>query len=72
MSDLSGWAHWAILQQRGGFDMSTTKTKREIEHLKDELKSTYRKQDFRLLKMTVFMVILAVIAAVMYGKIQIW
>jgi hypothetical protein len=52
--------------------MSTTKTKREIEHLKDELKSTYRKQDFRLLKMAVFMVILAVIAAVMYGKIQIW
>ena len=52
--------------------MSTKTTKREIEHLKDKLKSTYKKQDFRLLKMTVFMVILAVIAAVMYGKIQLW
>ena len=52
--------------------MSTKKTKRNIEHLKEELKSTYKKQDFRLLKMTVFMVILALIAAVMYGKIQLW
>ena len=52
--------------------MSTKQTKREIEHLKDELKSTYQKQDFRLLKMALVMVILAVIAAVMYGKIQLW
>ncbi|MBN2315716.1 MAG: hypothetical protein JXM79_17440 [Sedimentisphaerales bacterium] len=52
--------------------MRTKKTKRNIEQLKDELKSTYKKQDFRLLKMTVFMVILALIAAVLYGKIQIW
>ncbi len=52
--------------------MSTKTTKREIEHLKGKLKSTYKKQDFRLLKMAVFMVILAVIAAVMYGKIQLW
>lgn len=52
--------------------MSVRKTKKEIEQLKDELKATYRKNDFRLLKMTVFMVILAVIAAVMYGKIQLW
>ena len=52
--------------------MSVKKTKQEIAQLKDELKATYRKNDFRLLKMTVFMVILAVIAAVMYGKIQLW
>ena len=52
--------------------MSTKHTKREIEHLKDELKSTYRKQDFRLLKLTAFMIILAAIAAVMYGKLQLW
>jgi len=60
-------------QEMGGeCNMSTKTTKREIEHLKGKLKSTYKKQDFRLLKMAVFMVILAVIAAVMYGKIQLW
>jgi hypothetical protein len=52
--------------------MSTKKTKREIEHLKDELKSTYRKQDFRLLKMALVMVILAVIAALVHGRLQLW
>ena len=52
--------------------MNTKTAKREIEHLKDELKSTYRKQDFRLLKMAVFMVILAVIAALMYGRLNLW
>jgi hypothetical protein len=52
--------------------MRPKKTKREIEHLKDELKATCRKQDFRLLKMALLMVILAVIAALMYGKLQLW
>jgi hypothetical protein len=52
--------------------MRPKKTKREIEHLKHELKSTYRKQDSRLLKMTLLMVILAVIAALMYGRLQLW
>ena len=50
--------------------MGAKRTKKEIEHLKDELKATYRKQDFRLLKMALFMVILAVIAALMYGRLQ--
>ena len=52
--------------------MRPKKTKREIEHLKDELKSTYRKQDFRLLKMALLMVILAVVAALVYGRLQLW
>lgn len=52
--------------------MSTRKTKKEIGYLKDELKSTYRKQDFHLLKMALLMVILAVIAALMYGRLQLW
>jgi hypothetical protein len=52
--------------------MSTKQTKREIENLKDELKSTYRKNDFRLLKMTLVVVILAVIAALMHGRLQLW
>jgi hypothetical protein len=52
--------------------MSTRQTKKEIEHLEDQLKSTYRKQDFRLLKMALLMVILAVIAAIMHGRLQLW
>ena len=52
--------------------MKPKKTNREIEHLKDELKATYRKQDFRLLKMALFMVILAVIAAAMHGRLHLW
>ena len=52
--------------------MSTKQTKKEIGHLKHELQSTYRRQDFRLLKLTLLMIILAVIAAVMYGKLQLW
>ena len=52
--------------------MKPKKTKREIEHLKDELKATYRKQDFRLLKMTLFLIFLVVVAAVMYGRLQLW
>jgi hypothetical protein len=52
--------------------MGTKQTKKEIEHLKDELKATYRKNDFRLLKMTLLMVILAVIAAIVHGRLQLW
>lgn len=52
--------------------MGVRKTKKEIEQLKDELKATYRKNDFRLLKMTLVMVVLAVIAAIVYGRLQLW
>ena len=52
--------------------MSIKQTKREIEQLKDQLKSTHRKNDFRLLKLALVMVILAVVAAFLYGKIQLW
>ena len=52
--------------------MSVRQTKKEIENLKDQLKNTYRKNDFRLLKMALLMMILAVIAAVMHGKIHLW
>lgn len=52
--------------------MSTRQTKKEIENLKDQLKNTYRKNDFRLLKIALLMVILAVIAAVLHGRLQLW
>ena len=51
--------------------MSTiTQTQREIGQLKNQLKASYRESDFRLLKMVLVMIILAVIAGIMYGKIQ--
>jgi len=52
--------------------MSIRQTKREIDQLKDQLKAANREGDFRLLKMAFFMVILAVIAGLMYGRIQLW
>jgi undecaprenyl pyrophosphate phosphatase UppP len=50
--------------------MSRTQTAKEIDHLKDQLKAEKRQSDFRLLKMVLIMVILAVIAGLMYGKIH--
>jgi hypothetical protein len=63
---------WSLEQKQRGYNMSVKRTKQEIGHLKDELKATYRKNDLRLLKMTLLMVILAVIAALVYGRLQLW
>jgi len=52
--------------------MSRRQAKKEIEQLKDQLKATNRENDFRLLKMTLFLVILAIIAALIHGRIQLW
>jgi hypothetical protein len=52
--------------------MSIRQTKREIDQLKDQLKATNRENDRRLLKLVLFMVILATIAGLMYGRIQLW
>ncbi len=52
--------------------MSIRQTKKEIEQLKDQLKATNQANDFRLLKMAFVMVILAVIAALIHGRIQLW
>ena len=52
--------------------MSTKQTKMEIRNLKGQLKKTYRKNDFRLLEMALLMVILAVIAAFMHGRLHLW
>lgn len=55
-----------------GINMSRKQTKREIEQLKDQLKATNKKSDFRLLKMALVMVVLAVIFAFMHGRLQLW
>lgn len=52
--------------------MSRTQTQREIEQLKGQLKASYRESDFRLLKMVLALIVLAVIAGLMYGKIQLF
>jgi hypothetical protein len=52
--------------------MSIRQTKREIDQLEDQLKATNRENDRRLLKLVLFMVILAAIAGLMYGRIQLW
>jgi len=52
--------------------MSRKQTKKEIEQLKDQLKATNQANDFRLLKMALVMVMLAIIAAFMHGRIQLW
>ena len=58
--------------------MSTGQEKQQIEQLKSELKfaeknhaSKVRERDFRLLKLTLIMVILTVIAGLIYGRIKI-
>ncbi|HUT29533.1 MAG TPA: hypothetical protein VMX13_07065 [Sedimentisphaerales bacterium] len=58
--------------------MSMVQEKQQIQQLKSELKfaektheSRVRDRDFRLLKLTLIMVILAAIAGLIYGRIQI-
>lgn len=50
--------------------MSRKQTTIEIGQLKEQLKAANRESDFRLLKMVLVMIILAVIAGLMYGKIH--
>ncbi|MHC4569300.1 MAG: hypothetical protein ACYTE3_26535 [Planctomycetota bacterium] len=46
-------------------------TKREIQQLKDKVKAGNKANDAQLLKLTIVLVIVAVGAAIFYGKIQI-
>jgi len=52
--------------------MSRKETIKEIEQLKEQLKATNQKSDFRLLKMAFFLAILAIVAAFIHGRIQLW
>ena len=49
--------------------MSRKQTKEQIAQLKQQLKATNRASDARLLKLALVMALLALIAAVIYGKI---
>lgn len=52
--------------------MGTKQTKNEIRELKKKLKATKRANDAQLLKMTLVMVLLAVVAGIVYGRIKLW
>jgi len=51
--------------------MGTKQAKTEIQYLKDKVKATNKANDTQLLKLTLVLVIVAVGAAIFYGKIQI-
>ena len=51
--------------------MGMNQTKREIQQLKDKVKATNKVNDGQLLKLTMVLVVVAVAAAIFYGKIQI-
>ncbi|MBN1972076.1 MAG: hypothetical protein JW787_00440 [Sedimentisphaerales bacterium] len=50
--------------------MSVKDAKLQVRQLKKQIKSTNSENDLLLLKLFVLMIFLAVIAAVMYGKIN--
>jgi hypothetical protein len=50
--------------------MNTKTVNAEINALKRDLKAVNRARDTRLLKLALIMVILAVVAAFIYGRIQ--
>lgn len=50
--------------------MNRTKVNAEIKALKRDLKAANRASDTRLLKLALIMLILAVVAAFIYGRIQ--
>jgi hypothetical protein len=52
--------------------MSRSHTASEISQLKSQLKAANRQSDLRLLKLVLVLVILAVIAGFMYGKIHLF
>ncbi len=52
--------------------MGTKQTKQEIRQLKEQLKATYKANDFRLLKMALVLVLLAVLAGLVHDRIQLW
>lgn len=50
--------------------MSVKKTKYQIRQLKEQLKDTNKANDLRLLKLFVLMIVLAVAAALIHGRIN--
>ena len=54
---------------RKGDKMSVKDAKLQMKQLKKQIKSTNKENDLLLLKLFVLMIFLAVVAAVMHGKI---
>ena len=52
--------------------MGSKETQQEIQQLKKELKATNTANDSRLLKLAFVLAIVAVIAGIMHGRIQLW
>ena len=52
--------------------MSRKQDKVKLEGLKSKVKSANRESDFRLLKLALVMAVLAFVAAVLNGRVQIW
>ncbi len=52
--------------------MSRKEITQQIRQLKKQLRADNRASDIRLVKLAVIMVILALIAAAMYGRIPFW
>ncbi|MHC4119642.1 MAG: hypothetical protein ACYSWO_19255 [Planctomycetota bacterium] len=52
--------------------MGVNQTKQEISQLKKKLKSTRKANDATLLKMTLIMLVLAIVMGVVYGRIKLW
>jgi len=52
--------------------MDTKQTQQEIQQLKKQLKATNKAKDSRLLKMALVLVILAAVAGILQGRIQLW
>jgi len=52
--------------------MSTRQIKNQMKQLKEQLHASNRSHDIRLLKLAFVMVILAIIAAFMFGRIRLW
>ena len=50
--------------------MSRKKKKVQIKQLQKDLKTAYRATDYRLLRLTLVMLILVIVAAYIYGRIQ--
>jgi cytochrome c-type biogenesis protein CcmH/NrfG len=57
---------------KGSRNMSRKEITRQIRQFKKQLRADNRASDIRLVKLAVIMVILALIAAMMYGRIQFW
>jgi uncharacterized ion transporter superfamily protein YfcC len=57
------------IQNKKGDKMSVKDAKLQMKQLKKQIKSTNKENDLLLLKLFVLMIFLAVVAAVIHGKI---